>query len=127
MALVKYRIPSQWPESVIAGGRPYFADASGCITVDQGSAEAADIIAQGGVEVTSDGGSGGPVNPYDSPVYAYMTLAQIEDVRNGTAAIDVTAALQSAINALPLNTASVGILTPKGIANGGALTLPRGR
>lgn len=36
-------------------------------------------------------------------------------------------ALQGAIKALPLNTASTGILTPKGFANGGCVLIPRGR
>lgn len=36
-------------------------------------------------------------------------------------------AIQAAIKALPLNTANVGILTPKGFANGGCIFLPRGR
>lgn len=36
-------------------------------------------------------------------------------------------ALQGAIKSLPLNTASTGILTPKGFANGGCIYIPRGR
>ncbi len=36
-------------------------------------------------------------------------------------------AIQAAIKALPLNTADVGILTPKGFANGGCIHVPRGR
>lgn len=36
-------------------------------------------------------------------------------------------AIQGAIYALPLNTADVGILTPKGFANGGCIHVPRGR
>ena len=36
-------------------------------------------------------------------------------------------AIQAAIKALPLNTADVGILTPKGFANGGCIKIPRGR
>jgi len=46
-------------------------------------------------------------------------------VGNGTT--DDTAAIQAAINSLPLNTASVGILSPLGFANGGAIFIPRGR
>lgn len=36
-------------------------------------------------------------------------------------------AIQAAIDALPLNTGSTGILTPKGFANGGTVSLPPGR
>ncbi len=36
-------------------------------------------------------------------------------------------AIQAAIYALPLNKESTGILTPKGFANGGCITVPRGR
>lgn len=43
-----------------------------------------------------------------------------------TESIDCVA-IQAAIKALPLNTTDVGILTPKGFANGGCIFLPRGR
>jgi len=45
----------------------------------------------------------------------------------GNGAHDDTAAIQAAINALPLNTASTGILSPLGFANGGSVFLPKGR
>jgi hypothetical protein len=45
----------------------------------------------------------------------------------GDGVTDDTAAIQAAIDSLPLNTASVGELTPKGFANGGAVFIPRGR
>jgi hypothetical protein len=40
---------------------------------------------------------------------------------------DSTTAIQAAIDSLPLNTADVGILSPKGFANGGEVVIPRGR
>ena len=46
-------------------------------------------------------------------------------VGDGTA--DDTAAIQNAINSLPLNPAGDGILSPLGYANGGTIYIPRGR
>lgn len=40
---------------------------------------------------------------------------------------DDTVAIQAAISSLPLNTSNIGILTPIGFANGGAVYIPHGR
>lgn len=45
----------------------------------------------------------------------------------GDGVTDDTAAIQAAINSLPLNTGDSGILSPKGFANGGVVRIPRGR
>ncbi len=45
----------------------------------------------------------------------------------GDGITDDTAAIQAAIDSLPLNWQSVGILAPKGFANGGDVLIPRGR
>lgn len=45
----------------------------------------------------------------------------------GDGITDDTAAIQAAINSLPLNTANTGILAPLGFANGGNVHIPRGR
>ncbi len=60
-------------------------------------------------------------------VFDFMTSGQIADVRSNSAAIDVTAAIQAAIDSFPLNTANVGVLAPAGFSNGGNLYFPSGR
>lgn len=63
-----------------------------------------------------------------SEKYPTLAAAQI-DYPHATALTDSIdwAAIQKAIKSLPLNTASTGILTPKGFANGGCIHVPRGR
>jgi hypothetical protein len=57
-------------------------------------------------------------------VFDFMTPAEIAGCVDGS--VDVTAAIQAAIDSLPLHTGS-GSLDPKNFANGGAIFLPRGR
>lgn len=45
----------------------------------------------------------------------------------GDGTTDDTAAIQAAVSSLPTNTASVGVFSPKGFANGGGVLVPRGR
>ncbi len=63
----------------------------------------------------------------DLGVWEFMTVAQKADARGGTLTLDMTSAFQAAIDALPLNTADTGVLSPKGFANGGTIRIPRGR
>lgn len=61
----------------------------------------------------------------------YNKLSELTSVKDfgavGDGVTDDTAAIQAAINSLPLNTIDVGIQSPKGFANGGMVFLPRGR
>jgi hypothetical protein len=45
----------------------------------------------------------------------------------GDGVADDTAAIQAAIDSLPLNVSNVGILAPRGFSNGGVVHFPRGR
>lgn len=64
----------------------------------------------------------------DSGKFSNLTAVQVvfPFVTSTTDSIDWVA-LQGAIKALPLNTADVGVLSPKGFANGGCVLVPRGR
>lgn len=80
---------------------------------------------------TSDGGVVG-VQPASFVAYMQSQIPGgsgpiITVTADKTGVIDATDAIQAAIDSLPLNAADVGIQSPLGFANGGAVFLPKGR
>lgn len=105
----------------------------------ESAAEQIDVVYNKVYEITSikDFGAIGdgtkhPVSEWtivgSNPYYPNLAAIQVDYpfVTSLTDSIDWVA-LQGAIKSLPLNTASTGVLTPKGFANGGYIYIPRGR
>lgn len=108
-------------EAILAGAALWVGLAFGATTAEPS------VIGQTGASVIGyqAAGAGAVVRSVKDKLGEFVSVKDFG--AKGDGVNDDTAAIQAAINSLPLNTANAGILTPEGFANGGAVFLPKGR